>query len=91
MRVGIPQGLPKRTALFNPRRAPWAPWVASYDHGLQPSLRDPLYIVEGKIDTAVIVECFEPFSQQLDKRTYVFLIGKNLSGLLDFSRSIAAQ
>ena len=31
------------------------------------------YIVEGKVDTAVIVECFEQFSQQLDKRTYVFL------------------
>jgi transposase len=31
------------------------------------------YIVVGKIDTSVIVECFEQFSQQLDKRTYVFL------------------
>jgi transposase len=31
------------------------------------------YIVEGKIDTSVIVECFEQFSQHLDKRTYVFL------------------
>jgi len=31
------------------------------------------YIVEGKIDTAVIVECFEQLSQHLDKRTYVFL------------------
>src|SRR5215470_18152785 len=44
MRVCIPQGIPERTMLFNPRRAPWAPWVESYDHGLQPSLRDPLYI-----------------------------------------------
>ena len=31
------------------------------------------YMVEGKIDTAVIIECFEQFSQQLDKRTYVLL------------------
>lgn len=30
-------------------------------------------MVEGKIDTAVIIECFEQFSQQLDKRTYVLL------------------
>ena len=30
-------------------------------------------MVEGKIDTAIIVECFEQFSQQLDQRTYVFL------------------
>jgi hypothetical protein len=27
------------------------------------------YMVEGKIDTSIIVECFEQFSQQLDKRT----------------------
>jgi transposase len=31
------------------------------------------YMVEGKIDTSIIVECFEQFSQQLDKRTYVIL------------------
>jgi hypothetical protein len=30
-------------------------------------------MVEGKVDTATIVECFEQFSQHLDKRTYVFL------------------
>ena len=30
-------------------------------------------MVEGKIDTSIIVECFEQFSQQLDKRTYIFL------------------
>jgi transposase len=30
-------------------------------------------MVEGKVDTATIVECFEQFSQQLDQRTYVFL------------------
>ena len=27
------------------------------------------YMVEGKIDTSIIVECFEQFSQQLTKRT----------------------
>jgi transposase len=31
------------------------------------------YMVEGKVDTSVIVACFERFSQQIDKKTYVFL------------------
>jgi hypothetical protein len=31
------------------------------------------YIIEGKVDTAIIVECFEQFSQQVKKRTYVLL------------------
>jgi transposase len=31
------------------------------------------YVVEGKVDTATVVECFEQFSQQVKKRTYVFL------------------
>jgi transposase len=31
------------------------------------------YLVEGKVDTSVIVECFEQFSQQIDKTTYVLL------------------
>jgi transposase len=30
-------------------------------------------MVEGKVDTSTMVECFEQFSQQLPKRTYVFL------------------
>ena len=30
-------------------------------------------MVEGKIDTSIMVEAFEQFSQQLDKRTYVLL------------------
>jgi transposase len=30
-------------------------------------------MVEGKVDTSVIIECFEQFSQPLAKRTYVFL------------------
>jgi hypothetical protein len=31
------------------------------------------YMVEGKVDASIVVECFEQLSQQLDKRTYVFL------------------
>ena len=31
------------------------------------------YMVEGKVDPSIIVECFEQFSHQLGKRTYVFL------------------
>ena len=31
------------------------------------------YLVEGKVDTSVIVECFEQFSQQIDKKTSVLL------------------
>jgi hypothetical protein len=31
------------------------------------------YLIEGKVNTAAVVECFEQFSQQLTKRTYVFL------------------
>jgi transposase len=30
-------------------------------------------MIEGKVDTSVIVECFEQFSQQIDKKTYVLL------------------
>ena len=31
------------------------------------------YAIEGCVDTAVVIECFEQFSQQLNKRAYVFL------------------
>ena len=31
------------------------------------------YIIEGRVDTDVVIECFEQFSQQLKKRSYVFL------------------
>ena len=31
------------------------------------------YMVEGKVDASTVIECFEQVSQQLDKRTYVFL------------------
>ncbi len=47
------------------------------------------YIVEGKIDTPVIVECFEQFSQQLDKRTYVFLDNAPVHRSREFVKHIA--
>jgi transposase len=31
------------------------------------------YVIEGRIDTSIVVECFAQFSQQLKKRTYVLL------------------
>lgn len=31
------------------------------------------YVIEGKVDSTAIVECFEQFSKQINKRTYVFL------------------
>jgi len=31
------------------------------------------YMIDGKVDASVIVTCFEQFSQQLDKKTYVFI------------------
>jgi transposase len=31
------------------------------------------YLVEGKVDTAIIVACFHQFSRQITKKTYVFL------------------
>jgi transposase len=31
------------------------------------------YMIDGKVDTAVIVTCFAQFSQQLEKKTYVFI------------------
>lgn len=47
------------------------------------------YVVEGKIDTAVIVECFEHLSQQLDKRTYVFLDNAPVHRAREFVEHIA--
>jgi transposase len=31
------------------------------------------YVIEGRVDTDVVIECFEQLSQQLKKRSYVFL------------------
>jgi transposase len=30
-------------------------------------------MIEGKVDPSVIVECFDQFSKQIRKRTYIFL------------------
>jgi transposase len=47
------------------------------------------YMVEGKVDTATIVECFEQFSQHLDKRTYVFLDNAPVHRSQEFIEHIA--
>jgi transposase len=47
------------------------------------------YIVAGKTDTSVIVECFEPFSQHLDKQTYVFLDNAPVHRSREFVEDIA--
>jgi transposase len=52
-------------------------------HALHP------YLIEGKVDTLAIVECFEQFSQQLTKRTYVFLDNAPVHKSQEFMRHIA--
>ena len=47
-------------------------------------------MVEGKIDTSIMVECFEQFSQQLAKRTYVFLDNAPVHRSQEFVRHIAS-
>jgi DDE superfamily endonuclease len=47
------------------------------------------YVIEGKIDTSAIVECFEQFSKQVKKRTYVFLDNSPLHRSQAFIRHIA--
>jgi DDE superfamily endonuclease len=46
------------------------------------------YIIEGKVDTASIVECFEQFSQQIKKRTYVLLDNAPMHRSHDFIQHI---
>jgi hypothetical protein len=46
------------------------------------------YIMEGKVDTPVIVECFDQFSKQLSKRTYVLLDTSPLHRSQEFIRHI---
>ena len=45
-------------------------------------------MIEGKVDTPTIVECFEQFSQQLTKRTYVFLDNAPVHRSQEFIRYI---
>jgi len=47
------------------------------------------YMVEGKIDTSIIVEAFEQFSHHLDKRTYVFLDNAPVHKSQEFVEHIA--
>jgi hypothetical protein len=46
------------------------------------------YVIEGKVDTSVIVECFEQFSQQVTKRTYVLLDNSPMHRAQEFIRHI---
>jgi transposase len=46
------------------------------------------YMIEGKVDTPVLIECFEPFSQQMDKRTYVFLDNAPMHRSQEFIKQI---
>ena len=45
-------------------------------------------VIEGKVDTPVIVECFDQFSKQITKRTYVFLDNSPLHRAREFIRHI---
>ena len=45
-------------------------------------------MIEGKVDTSAIVECFDQFSQHVKKRTYVFLDNSPLHRSQDFIRHI---
>jgi hypothetical protein len=44
------------------------------------------YIMEGKVDTPVIVKCFDQFSKQIKKRTDVFLDNSPLHRSQEFIR-----
>jgi hypothetical protein len=45
-------------------------------------------MLEGKVDTSAVVECFERFSQQQTKRTYVFLDNAPIHKSEEFIRHI---
>jgi DDE superfamily endonuclease len=46
------------------------------------------YVIEGNIDTSAIVECFEQFSKQIKKRTYVLLDNASIHRSQEFIRHI---
>ena len=48
------------------------------------------YVIEGKVDTETIVECFEQFSKQVKKRTYVFLDNAPMHRSKGFIQHISA-
>lgn len=46
------------------------------------------YMLEGRVDTAVVVACFEQFSQHLKKKAYVFLDNASINKSRAFIRHI---
>jgi transposase len=46
------------------------------------------YIIEGYVDTSVVIACFEQFSQQLTKKAYVFLDNASIHTSQEFIRHI---
>jgi DDE superfamily endonuclease len=47
------------------------------------------YVIEGKVDASVVVECFDQFSKQVKKRTYVFLDNAPMHRSKEFIRHIS--
>lgn len=47
------------------------------------------YVIEGHVDTAVVIACFEQFSQQLHKRAYVFLDNASVQKSREFIQHIS--
>jgi len=46
------------------------------------------YVIEGRADSAVVIECFAQFSQQLNKRAYVFLDNASIQKSREFIQHI---
>ena len=46
------------------------------------------YVIEGHVDTAVVIACFDQFSQQLNKRADVFLDNASIQKSREFIRHI---
>jgi transposase len=47
------------------------------------------YVIEGQVDTAVVIEAFEQFSQQITKRSYVFLDNASVNKSQEFIHHIS--
>jgi transposase len=45
-------------------------------------------VIEGHVNTAVVIACFEQFSQQLHKRAYVFLDNSSVQKSREFIQHI---
>lgn len=46
------------------------------------------YMIEGRVDASVVIECFEQFSQQLTKKAYVWLDNAPVHKSKEFIRHI---